>query len=119
MSNKPKRLGKGLKRDYRKDLLEENTQKSKPPDVQTSKSLEIRKSRRPTTMYLTKEQFRAVKEIQLQLLDTDLKIENSEIAGLGIEILKEILKNQNVQGSESLETLRARCLDVLRRRGNA
>jgi len=64
-------------------------------------------------MYLTKNQFRAIKEIQLQLLDDDFKLENSQIAGLGIEILKEIFKNSDVQKSKSLETLKSRCLDIL------
>jgi len=69
-------------------------------------------------MYLTKEQFRAIKEIQLQLLDDDFKLENSQIAGLGIEILKEIFKNSDVQESKNLETLKSRCLDILTRPQN-
>ena len=69
-------------------------------------------------MYLTKEQFRAIKEIQLQLLDDDFKLENSQIAGLGIEILKEIFKNSDVQESKNLEVLKSRCLDILTRPQN-
>lgn len=115
MSNREKRLGKGLKRDYRQSLLGEEIQKSKRLEVQKSKILETKKSRRQTTLYLTKEQFRAIKEIQLQLLDEDFKIENSEIAGLGIEILKEILKNPDIQVSRSLETLKSRCLSLLKK----
>ncbi len=115
MSSREKRLGKGLKRDYRQDLLGQKIQKSKDLDVQKSKILETKKSRRQATIYLTKEQFRAIKEIQLQLLDEDFKIENSEIAGLGIEILKEILKNPDVQTSRSLGILKARCLDALKK----
>ena len=115
MSSREKRLGKGLKRDYRQDLLGEKIQKLKPLDVQKSNILETKKSRRQATIYLTKEQLRAMKEIQLQLLDEDFKIENSEIAGLGIEILKEILKNPDVQKSKSLEILKSRCLEVLKK----
>lgn len=118
MSNRGKRLGKGLKRDYRQDLLGEKIQKSKDLDFQKSKILETKKSRRQATIYLTKEQFRVMKEIQLQLLDEDFKIENSEIAGLGIEILNEIFKNPDVQKSSNLETLRSRCLQILRRSEN-
>jgi len=120
-----KRTGQSLK-----DLLKQgreigskaskpqNIQTSKNSNVQTSRSPDIKKSRRPTTMYLTKEQFRAIKEIQLQLLDDDFKLENSQIAGLGIEILKELFKNSDVQKSKSLETLKSRCLDILRRPQN-
>lgn len=120
-----KRTGQSLK-----DLLKQgreigskaskpqNIQTSKNSNVQTSRSPDIKKSRRPTTMYLTKEQFRAIKEIQLQLLDDDFKLENSQIAGLGIEILKEIFKNSDVQKSKSLETLKSRCLGIFSRPQN-
>ena len=106
-----KRLGKGLKKDYREGLIRKDTDKSDNLDTQTSRNLEIKTSRKQTTIYLTKEQFRAIKEIQLQLLDDDFKIENSEIAGLGIELLKEILKNPNVQKARSLERLKSKCQD--------
>ena len=96
----------------------QDVQTSKNSNVQTSRSPDIKKSRRQTTMYLTKDQFRAIKEIQLQLLDDDFKLENSEIAGLGIEILKEIFKNSDVQKSKNLEVLKSRCLDILTRPQN-
>lgn len=118
MSNKGKRLGKGLKRDYRKSLIGKATQTSKSSNVQIFKNLETKKSRMQTTIYLTKEQFRAIKEIQLQLLDDDFKIENSQIAGLGIEILKQILKSPDIQKSKNLETLKSKCLDILRKSPN-
>jgi len=108
-----KRLGKGLKKDYREGLIRKDTDKSDNLDTQTSRNSEIKTSRKQTTIYLTKEQFRAIKEIQLQLLDDDFKIENSEIAGLGIELLKEILKNPNVQKARSLERLKSKCQDFL------
>lgn len=120
-----KRTGESLKDLLKQDQeigstasKPQNIQTSKNSNVQTSRSLEIKKSRRPTTMYLTKEQFRAIKEIQLQLLDDDFKLENSQIAGLGIEILKEIFKNSDVQKSKNLETLKSRCLDILTRPQN-
>ncbi len=108
-----KRLGKGLKKDYREGLITKNTDKSDNLDTQTSSNSEIKTSRKQTTIYLTKGQFRAIKEIQLQLLDDDFKIENSEIAGLGIELLKQILKNPNVQNARSLERLKSKCQDLL------
>lgn len=108
---KDKRLGKGLKKDYREGLIKKDANNL---DTQTSRNSEIKISRKQTTIYLTKEQFRAIKEIQLQLLDDDFKIENSEIAGLGIELLKEILKNPNIQKARSLETLKSKCLHILK-----
>ena len=113
-----KRLGKGLKKDYREGLIRKDTDKSDNLDTQTSNYSEIKTSRKQTTIYLTKEQFRAIKEIQLQLLDDDFKIENSEIAGLGIELLKEILQNPNIQKARSLEILKSKCLDILNRTQN-
>lgn len=123
MSKKDKRLGKGLKKDYRESLIGERNQASKYLEIQKSKNLEIqkpnsqktKKSRRQTTVYLTKQQLRAMKEIQIELLENDLKMENSEIAGLGIEILREIVKNLEVQNSENLETLKSKCLNILRK----
>ncbi len=109
-----KRLGRGLKKDYRENLIRKDTQTLDNLDTQTSRNSEIKTSRKQTTIYLTKEQFRAIKEIQLQLLDDDFKIENSEIAGLGIELLKQILKNPNIQKARSLETLKSKCLDILK-----
>ena len=110
-----KRLGKGLKKDYREGLVGKNTEKSNNLDTQTSGHSAIKSSRKQTTIYLTKDQFRAIKEIQLKLLDDDFKIENSEIAGLGIELLKEILNNSNIQRANSLDILRSKCLALLKK----
>lgn len=116
MSKKERRLGKGLKKDYRQNLISKDTQEFKPSDSQQSSSPEVKKSRKQTTVYLTKQQLRAMKKIQMELsLNNDFNIENSEIAGLGIEILREIFNNPKVQKSTNLETLKAKCLEILRK----
>lgn len=95
---------------------EGEVEKSRSPEPQSSKRSDNKKPRRQTTVYLTKEQLRAMKEIQMELsLNNDFDIENSEIAGVGIELLREIFKNPEVQKSENLEVLKTKCLNTIKK----
>jgi hypothetical protein len=96
------------------DVQEELTRKGVKPMGRPKNKIK----RNPTTVYLTKEEFMALRRLHLEMGEHLSSINRSQIMGIAIELMLELINMHNqdgrlLEGARSVDVVRRKLKDAL------